>query len=126
MTIEKLAPETANKIFTKILGKQKTVICFYHWKMCSHCFLFKPIWEQIANKYKNDLTMVDIELDAMKHLDKEYIINMFPSIIVYKSGKKYTEYLDKREVSNLDAFMKTFIEKNPKSSTVKKTNKNKK
>lgn len=110
MTIEKLVPETANENFTKILSNNKIVICLYHWKMCSHCILFKPIWNQVANKYKNDLMITDIELDAMRHLQPQHMVQMFPSIIVYKNGRKSIEFDKRREAPELDSFMKSFID----------------
>lgn len=119
MTIEKLVPETANENFTKILSNNKIVICLYHWKMCSHCILFKPVWNQVANKYKNDLMITDIELDAMRHLQPQHMVQMFPSIIVYKNGRKSIEYDKRREAPELDSFMKSFINEYKPAKPVK-------
>lgn len=122
MAIEKLQPDTANKEFIRILGKNKYVICLYHWKLCGHCVLFRPTWNQIVNKYKNSLMMVDIELNAMKQLENKYMMQMFPSIVVYHNGKKHIEYNGNREFQSIDNFMKTFVEKTPhKNVKSKKT-----
>lgn len=110
MTIVTLStPDKAKERFTAILKKNPTVICMYFWTHCGHCMDFAPLWSKVTSKYSKSLTIVNIELESMKKLSPKYQISAFPTIIVYKDGKRYMEYTNGRTEKELHAFLKLFV-----------------
>jgi thioredoxin-like negative regulator of GroEL len=94
------------KMFCKLL-KNNTFICLYHWNMCGHCIELLPIWRSVIEKIGKNANIVEIELDNMKYLDAKYSkIQGFPTILVYKNGKKVSEFKQPRTYKNLEKFIK--------------------
>jgi len=98
-------PNNAKK-FCKVV-KKGVFICLYHWKDCGHCITLLPIWKDAVKKSGKNSYIVEIELANLKHLDKKYRdVQGFPSIIVYKNGKKFKEFSEQRTLENLEKFIK--------------------
>lgn len=94
------------KIFCEVL-KNNTFVCLYHWHQCGHCVELLPIWRTAIEKSGKNTNIAEIELDNMKYLDESYKkVQGFPSIIVYKKGKKITEFKQPRNLKNLEKFIK--------------------
>jgi thioredoxin-like negative regulator of GroEL len=89
MPIINITPSEAYK-FSSIINN-KIVLCLYHWKLCGHCIDFIPRWNKITSQYKDSIIIVNIELDAMNKIPDYYKVQAFPSIILYKNGKKFKE-----------------------------------
>lgn len=87
--------------------KTHDFICFYYWNQCGHCIQFKPLWNKISKKYEKKANIASIELSVMnnKNFDKKYSVNMFPTIIIYKKGKKFAEFIEQRTEKNLSNFI---------------------
>ena len=90
MPIINITPSEAYN-FSSIVNNYKFVLCLYHWKLCGHCIDFIPRWNKITSQYKDNIIIVNIELDAMNKLLDYYKVQAFPSIILYKNGKKFKE-----------------------------------
>lgn len=108
-------PSTAKRRFTSCINKYDKFICLYHWKNCGHCITFKPLWDKITKIHDDKIIVINIELESMKKLDDEFKINGFPSIVIYKNGKKDVEFTQQRNEKELDKFIKNNLyEKNKK------------
>lgn len=102
-------PENAKENHAAILKKYDIVICMYYWNHCGHCIDFAPIWNKVTSKYSNTLTIVNIELEAMKKLSPKYQTSAFPTIVIFKNNKKYMEYTNGRTEKEIHAFLKLFV-----------------
>lgn len=101
----KITPKNANN-FCKIV-KKGVFICLYHWKDCGHCITLLPIWEEAVKNSGKNSYIVEIEMDNLKYLDEKYrTVQGFPTIIVYKNGKKIKEFSEQRTRENLEKFIK--------------------
>ena len=100
---------TANEKFTKLLKSKKTFLCYYYWKNCGHCIQFTPLWNKFVQSYKDRITFVKLELECMKYLPQEFMVNGFPTIILFKNGAKYKEFQQRRDEKNLHNFIKTHV-----------------
>ena len=98
------SPDKANEKF-KTLCKNTNVVCFYYWKQCGHCISFAPIWNKVTNQHKDNVNIVNIELEAVKVLDDKYKVQAFPTIIAYKNGKKHAEFVKERNEKNVHDFL---------------------
>jgi thioredoxin-like negative regulator of GroEL len=108
-----ILPDNAQTKFKNIL-KKGTVVSYYHWKLCGHCKAFAPLWKKITRQYKDKILFANIELEGMKGIDEYYKVQGFPSIIIYKNGKKKKEFTGERTAERLDAFLKKYVIDVPK------------
>lgn len=81
----------------------------YYANWCGHCQNFKPVWNKIIDKYKNNskITIETIDCDANKEICDAKQIKGFPTIQLEK-GNKIIEYNGSRTESSVSEF----IEKN--------------
>jgi len=83
---------------------------------CGHCKRLAPTWEELAAKYEGNesvrIAKVDCtaEANANKELCDGQDVKGFPTLNIYKDGKKITEYNGKRGLEELDAFVKEHSE----------------
>jgi predicted bacteriocin transport accessory protein len=108
-----LIPGTAKQRFENILTKG-TIVCYYHWKLCGHCSAFSPLWKKVIQQYKDKVFFVNIELEGMNGLDRQHRVQGFPTIIIYKNGKKSKEFNGERTAENLNTFIKENVIDVPK------------
>jgi len=93
------------KNFESSIGKDTSFVKFFvPW--CGHCQRLAPIWEQLA--YKAESATVKIaEVDCSKYgkLCDQNKVDGYPTLILFKNGKRVQEYPGKRTVSELLAFV---------------------
>ena len=100
-----ILPDNAQTKFENLL-KKGTVVAYYHWNICGHCKAFTPLWKKITRQYKDKILFANIEFQGMQAMDESYKVEGFPSIIIYKNGKKKKEFVGERTPERLDAFLK--------------------
>lgn len=96
----------------------KTGITFvkFYAPWCGHCKRLAPTWEELAAKYVGNegvrIAKIDCtaEANANKELCDGQDVKGFPTLHIYKDGKKITEYNGKRGLEELDAFVKEHAE----------------
>ena len=117
-TAEKV-PEAAPKSDVKHLDKENfegeiaggvTIVKFFA-PWCGHCKRLAPTWDELAGKFSSadDVTVakVDCTSDDNKNKDlcSEQGVNGFPTLHLYKDGKKAEEFNGKRTIEALEAFV---------------------
>lgn len=112
-------PLEAKNKFTSFI-KSGDVLCLYRMEGCGHCIDFMPIWNKIINQFKNDINVINIEYKSMLTLDNNYHVNGFPSIIIYKNGKKFKEFTTYRTEKNVHDFIKNNMLKTVKNNKINK------
>ena len=112
MTLYKTSSRNINKIKNEILPNN-TVICYYYTDNCPFCIMIKGLWKEICKKYKNDkkIILLSVKRDDMLHLDEYMHIDLVPSFIAYKKGKKVGEFKKNRDYDNMIAFINKYINK---------------
>jgi len=79
---------------------------------CGHCKRLAPTWEELAAKYADaeGVTIAKVDCTAEGNTNKELCdgqdVKGFPTLNIYKDGKKITEYNGKRGLEELDKFVK--------------------
>lgn len=90
--------------------KNKDVLCLYYWKLCGHCIRFAPIWEKVTNQYKDKIYIINVEADVVNKLASKYKLMAFPTVMVYKKGEKYAEFINNGR-QNTEKLLHQFIHK---------------
>ena len=93
----------------------KSVLCLYYWNSCRHCIEFKPIWEKVLQKSKNNnINSIMVELSVLKKLNDidfgKYGVQAFPTICYYNVGYNNKVLFNyERNEANLQKFINKFI-----------------
>lgn len=76
---------------------------------CGHCKRLLPTWDQLKDKFMDNerihIYKVDCTLDVNKQLCNEQEVEGFPTIFLYKDGKKISEYTGSRSLEDLSDFV---------------------
>jgi thioredoxin len=90
--IEKMSfviPITSMDHFKKeVIKSEKPVVVKFGTVWCGACQDLKPVYESLAQKYKDEMKFVDVDADSLRDLAGEYNIQGYPTIIFFKDGKK--------------------------------------
>jgi len=79
---------------------------------CGHCARLMPLWDELARKFELDKSVKIAEMDCHLHdkICEAQGVDGYPSLYLYRGGKKIAEYEGKRNVKD----MIEFVEKNKK------------
>ncbi|KAF2901047.1 hypothetical protein ILUMI_05103 [Ignelater luminosus] len=76
---------------------------------CGHCKRLAPTWEDLAKKFVGNpdinIVKVDCTLEINKQLCNDEKVDGFPSIYLYKEGRKISEYNGNRSLEDLQDFV---------------------
>merc|ERR1739845_169379 len=96
--------------FDASIKKGVTFVKFFA-PWCGHCKRLAPTWDELAAKYADDdfvtIAKVDCTVDGNKNkgLCDGQGVKGFPTLFIYKEGKKIMEYSGKRGLDELVEFV---------------------
>lgn len=115
--------ENVKQNILNILENEISVVFIYS-NSCFHCHKMKPEWRKVMQHYKKSSikgSIIELEANDILSLDynklNKYIVG-YPSIFIFKNGKKIKEFNSNRRFDNIVKFIN--------SKFKKKTIKNKK
>lgn len=81
---------------------------------CGHCKRLAPTWEELGKKFfGNDnvhIVKVDCTLNTSKQLCNEQEVDGFPTLFLYKDGRKLSEYNGSRTLDDLYEFVMNHVQ----------------
>ncbi|MGE3063618.1 MAG: thioredoxin family protein, partial [bacterium] len=89
--------DTAMKRIIETSNDGKTIIVFFTALGCTGCDEQYPYFKKVAKEHKNEITflMNKCQMGNQKfHKEKYIMIEVFPTIIVFKDGKEYKRFSD--------------------------------
>lgn len=85
-----------------------TFVKFYA-PWCGHCKRLSPTWDSLRAKFSGksnvNIVKVDCNSDENKQLCTEEEVEGFPTLFLYKDGKKISEYSGSRSLEDLYDFV---------------------
>lgn len=78
-------------------GTGKTVLVDFYADWCGPCRHFGEILAEFAPKHKDAITVVKVNVDKLTDLDREYKIEVIPTVILFRDGK-----MEKQSVGGMD------------------------
>lgn len=81
---------------------------------CGHCKRLAPTWEELGKKFIGNpsvkIAKVDCTLDTSKDLCNQQEVDGFPTLFLYKDGKKLAEYTGSRSLDDMYEFVMKHIQ----------------
>lgn len=115
MKIIKLNNSNFDKNNIVNLLKKNTCFIGIFNKFCIHCENMKPEWIILKKKLKkikcNEI-LLEIDSEKLKYIDYSPLtntINGYPSILLFKNGKKFKEYKGNRTSNDMFNFLKPHL-----------------
>lgn len=71
----------------KVLKSEKPVLVDFFADWCGPCKMAAPILEELAEQYKDKLTIVKLDVDANQQKAGLYGVMSIPTVIMFKDGQ---------------------------------------
>lgn len=71
--------------FEKILNSNNLVFVDFFASWCGPCKMYAPIIEQVAQKYKDKIIVLKIDIDENSEITEKYSIQSVPTSIIFKN-----------------------------------------
>ena len=104
--VKELKASDFDQVSTWKLKDGKCGIVLFYAPWCPHCKALKDVWVELGrmasyfNVYAMNCEKQKRHVQKIK-ADREYIINGYPSIIIYQHGNPVEIYKGKRDLKNL-------------------------
>jgi thioredoxin 1 len=85
MPEKKELPKSFNRLIVEA-GKPVLTDFFATW--CNPCKVVSPIISQLAREYKGRILSVKIDIDKNRHVQRKYLIQSVPTVILFWKGKE--------------------------------------
>ncbi|KAK2705609.1 protein disulfide-isomerase-like [Artemia franciscana] len=91
-----------------VFDDTKDVLVEFYAPWCGHCKQLTPIYEKLAEKYKDNQSIVIAKMDATVNELEDTKIQSFPTIKLYKKGdNKAVKYNGERTLEGMSKFIET-------------------
>jgi len=91
------------EMFRNAVSSGKPVVVKFYAPWCGHCKKLAPTWDELMKEHPGKVIKVDADKNG--DIAKEYGVQGFPTIMVFKGGKKVNDYDGPREKSSLQKFI---------------------
>lgn len=108
------SPKNQNQTIRKLLENNLCLVGVFS-KLCIHCQNMKSQWSFLKKKLKKTKCngiLFEIDSEQLKYIDSSSLTNSvkgFPSIMVFKNGKKVGEYAGNRTSEDMFKFFKPYL-----------------
>ena len=103
---DEVLPSDITKIpLDRVLGKGKPTLAEFGWRTCIPCKAMKPILEELAVEYKDEVNVIIVEVYDHEDLSRRHGIRGIPTQIFFdKDGKevaRHAGYIAKEDILTL-------------------------
>eukprot|EP00040_Diaphanoeca_grandis_P023494 m.127848 g.127848 ORF g.127848 m.127848 type:complete len:377 (-) comp29300_c0_seq2:134-1264(-) len=98
--------------FSNAVKNDWSIVKFYA-PWCGHCKKLEPVWKGLATAFEAEEKITVAKMDCTVHSDTctEYEVRGYPTLTVFKGGKKMANYDGKRDLESLTSYLMTQLER---------------
>ncbi|MEE8321585.1 MAG: thioredoxin TrxA [Gammaproteobacteria bacterium] len=93
----------------EVLKSEKPVILDFWAEWCAPCKMIAPILNELADEYKDKVTVAKINIDENQSTPQKYAVRGIPTLILYKNGDVAATKVGAASKSQLAAFIDSNI-----------------
>ena len=97
--------------FQNMLNGDKPVLVDFWAPWCGYCRRIGPAYEKIAAQYGEDLVVAKINIDEEPVLAEKEMIEVIPTLVMYRGGKAVDSIVAPESKAMMDAFIQDALAK---------------
>jgi len=93
ITPEEIAPKssvieisTQDEFENEVLKSDKPAVLYFAAEWCGTCKTFRPVYEKVANNFKDKIKFVEANIDKLDSIAKEHEVYGAPAFLFFKDG----------------------------------------
>ena len=99
------------KEFQILMKKEKPVLVDFGAPWGGYCRRIDPVYDRIAENYKEDLVVVKVNVDDEPELMEQEKIEVLPTLVMYRKGEEVDSIVAPESKAMIDNFIRQALEK---------------
>ena len=95
--------------FERILREHRVVLADFYAEWCAPCQVMAPLFNAMANKFGQHLTIAKCNADECGQIMKKYGVSAIPTFILFFEGKKVNVVYGVEEKELINLFTEAFL-----------------
>jgi thioredoxin domain-containing protein 5 len=93
--------------FSDVIGANGYTFVAFTLPWCIHCKKLAPVWRELSSSFSNEplIKIAKVDCQQENQLCRPNGVEIYPTLILYRAGKKLDEYSGKRELEPLKEFV---------------------
>ena len=107
MTHNDKTPELTNGEFTEFIKNGMAFVDFFA-EWCMPCVMMAPIMDELSEKFHGKIKFGKVNVDDNKEIAQKFNIMSIPNMILFKDGKKVSQFIGAVSQDELENKLRTF------------------